>query len=56
MLSGDAMMAIFNAPFYVEDHENKAVRSAIKHSPRYGSQSLNFIGVRQCTVQAVVGL
>ena len=36
---GDAMMAIFNAP-YLEDHENKAIQTALEIKTRYGRSQL----------------
>jgi len=53
---GDAMMAIFNAPIDVEDHENKAVKAAIKIHQDMAEADLGIdIGVGINTGEAVVG-
>ena len=53
---GDAMMAIFNAPIDVEDHENKAVKAAIQIHQDMAEADLGIdIGVGINTGEAVVG-
>jgi len=53
---GDAMMAIFNAPIDLNDHEQKAVESAVKIHQRMAEADLGIeIGIGINTGEAVVG-
>jgi len=53
---GDAMMAIFNAPIDLEDHENKAVQTALQILRDMEEASLGIeIGIGINTGDAVVG-
>ena len=53
---GDAMMAIFNAPIDLEDHENKAVQTALQILRDMEEASLDIeIGIGINTGDAVVG-
>ena len=53
---GDAMMAIFNAPIDVEDHENKAIQAALQIHRDMAEADLGIeIGIGINTGEAVVG-
>ena len=53
---GDAMMAIFNAPIDLDDHEQRAVESAVKIHQRMAEADLGIeIGIGINTGEAVVG-
>ena len=53
---GDAMMAIFNAPIDVEDHETKAIQAAIKIKQDMIDANLGIeIGIGINTGEAVIG-
>ena len=53
---GDAMMAIFNAPIDVEDHETKAIQAAIKIKQDMIDADLGIeIGIGINTGEAVIG-
>tara|TARA_R100001443_G_scaffold24308_1_gene36608 strand:- start:8153 stop:9901 length:1749 start_codon:yes stop_codon:yes gene_type:complete len=53
---GDAMMAIFNAPLDLENHENQAILAAIDIQKQFKESSLGVeIGVGINTGEAVVG-
>jgi adenylate cyclase len=53
---GDAMMAIFNAPLDLEDHENQAILAAIDIQKQFKKSSLGVeIGVGINTGEAVIG-
>jgi adenylate cyclase len=53
---GDAMMAIFNAPIDLDEHEQRAVESAVKIHQRMAEADLGIeIGIGVNTGEAVVG-
>jgi adenylate cyclase len=53
---GDAMMAIFNAPIDLEDHENKAIQTALQIHRDMEEASLGIeIGIGINTGEAVIG-
>ena len=53
---GDAMMAIFNAPLDLEDHENQAILAAIEIQEQFKNSSFSIeIGVGINTGEAVIG-
>jgi adenylate cyclase len=53
---GDAMMAIFNAPIDLEDHENKAIQTALEIHRDMAEANLGIeIGIGINTGEAVIG-
>ena len=53
---GDAMMAVFNAPINLEDHENKAIQTALEIHQDMEEAKLGIeIGIGINTGEAVIG-